>query len=1087
MIAARDWTDTPFGPRGDWPAALGVILDLCLDSSFPSAVYWGPECSALYNDANAVLIGDRHPAALGAPACEIWPEVWERLDTLFKQVMATGEGIAASETPLLVMRGGVLETIWVNYSFTPVRDRSGEVIGIFTQAVDATANVKAKEALAVSEERLRIALSASNSVGTWDWDVQADRATADERFAKMLDLPEETVAEGASILGFMERVHPDDRELLTDAFQRTLRTGEDFQAEYRIQPLSGGERWLVAQGRCSFVDGKPSHFSGVSFDLTQRKRAEQGLRRAKEERDFVLSITEQQRTESDADGVMQITAEALAKRIGVSRAGYFRVSDDGKTLDYGACWTDGIVLPLAGQVPTSALGPHVAKLAGRGMTLAFGDAEKDPQVGEASFAAIDTRAAIGVPLVRGGRWVGSFYVTEPQPRTWAAEEVALVEEVAQLSWDAVARVEALVSLREANAALAGQVAATREERDRIWEESRDLLGIATTDGVFINANPAWTRLLGWTPAEIIGKSTEWLEHPDDRERTRGEVGRLAAEGDSFGFENRFRTADGDYRTLSWTAARIEDRIYCTGRDVTAERAQQAALREAEELSRLAMATVNGVGTWTYEIASDRLITDVGFAHLYGLDREAAAAGIPMADALRNIHPDDLAAAARKLEANRTVAGVGQGEYRIRRGDGQWRWVLSRSHTIADAEGRPASALGVVLDVTEQRAMEDQLRQAQKMEAVGQLTGGLAHDFNNLLTAISGAMEMLQVRLGQERYDALPAYVNSAQSATRRAAALTHRLLAFSRRQTLDPRPTDVNRLIGEIEELVRRTVGPGVRVEVETDPALAPALIDANQLENALLNLCINARDAMGGEGVIHISTRNVTLEDGAAEELDVAPGDYLRLDIADAGAGMSADVISRAFDPFFTTKPMGEGTGLGLSMIYGFARQSGGQIAIDSEVGLGTTMSLYLPRHVGETDVAASEPGQLATRGGHGQTVLVVEDEASVRMLVSDALSELDYDVIEAEDGVGAIKILTSDATIDLLVTDVGLPGGINGRQVADAARLARPGLGVLFITGYAENAVIGNAPLEAGMELLTKPFTIEALSARVADMVAR
>jgi len=984
-IAAHDWSATSLGPRAAWPAALDVTLDLCLASSVPSAVYWGAQFRAFYNDASAVLIGDRHPAALGAPGEEMWPEAWIRLSETFARIVATGGSVTGVEVPLVVRRDGGLETIWLNYSFTPIRDRGGPVLGVFTQASDATAGVRAKDALATSQERLRLALTASNSIGIWDWDVAADRATADPRFAELLGVPAEHTTSGtARIADFLDRVHPDDRDAINAAFVRTLRTGADFEAEYRILTPSRQERWLVARGSCRFDDGKPVRFSGVSFEFTRRKRAELGLRRAKEERDFVLSLTEGQRAQPDADGIMQMTAEAMARRLGVSRAGFFRMTDKGETIVYGACWTDGRVSPLIGRVPAERLGRHVRNIASRGMTLVYGDLARDPQVTDSGFAAIEARAGIGVPLVRGGQWNGSFYLSEPCPRTWTAEEIALVEEVAQLSWDAVARAEALAELRAHNRALAGQVEATVEQRDQ----------------------------------------------------------------------------------------------------------QLAALLEAEELSRLAMASVNGVGTWNYDIASDRLVVDAGFARLYAIDPERGAAGVPIAEAMRHIHPDDGEAVVAKLASNRTV-GFGEGEYRLLDPDGSIRWVLSRTRTIAGAQGAAATAIGVVLDVTAQRALEEQLRQAQKMEAVGQLTGGLAHDFNNLLTGISGAMELMQVRLGQGRYEALPAYIEAAQGATRRAAALTHRLLAFSRRQTLDPRPTDVNRLIGEIEDLVRRSVGPGVRVEVDADPALAVALIDANQLENALLNLCLNARDAMagtrGGTGAIRIVTRNVTLTDGACEELDVAPGGYLRLDIVDSGRGMSPQVAARAFDPFFTTKPMGEGTGLGLSMIYGFARQSGGQIAIHSAKGRGTTMSLYLPRHAGAADAAPADSGGGPPRRGAGRTVLVVDDEAGVRMLVNEALTELDYAVIEAEDGAGAVMILASDARIDLLVTDVGLPGGINGRQVAEAARAARPSLGVLFITGYAEHAVIGNAPLEAGMELLTKPFTIEALGARVADMVAR
>ncbi|TWB04300.1 ATP-binding protein [Bradyrhizobium stylosanthis] len=417
----------------------------------------------------------------------------------------------------------------------------------------------------------------------------------------------------------------------------------------------------------------------------------------------------------------------------------------------------------------------------------------------------------------------------------------------------------------------------------------------------------------------------------------------------------------------------------------------------------------------------------------------------------------------------------------------------RFNGLRDGEGRLLGAYQFSYDVTDRlreqqrlREAEEALRQSQKMEAVGQLTGGIAHDFNNLLTGIIGSLELLQTRLGQGRVKEIDRYVTVAQGAAKRAAALTHRLLAFSRRQTLDPKPTDLNRLVMGMEDLIRRTVGPEIALEVVTAGGLWPTLIDASQLENALLNLCINARDAMPTGGRLTIETANRWLDDHGAGERDLEPGQYVSLCVTDTGTGMPPDVVERAFEPFFTTKPIGQGTGLGLSMVYGFVRQSGGQVRIYSEVGQGTTMCLYLPRHYGKD---ADKPSALTTRSPARQkashTILVVDDEPSIRMLLTDALEELGFSVLEAHDGPTGLKIMQSDATIDLLVTDVGLPGGMNGRQLADAARTTRPALKVLFITGYAENAIIGNGQLSPGMQVLTKPFVVEALASRVLDMI--
>jgi CheY-like chemotaxis protein len=372
-----------------------------------------------------------------------------------------------------------------------------------------------------------------------------------------------------------------------------------------------------------------------------------------------------------------------------------------------------------------------------------------------------------------------------------------------------------------------------------------------------------------------------------------------------------------------------------------------------------------------------------------------------------------------------------------------------------------------------------------MEAVGQLTGGIAHDFNNLLAGISGAFEMIGMRLAQGRSADVERYLAAGQGAARRAAGLTHRLLAFSRRQTLSPKSVVINRLLSDFVELVRRTVGPAIEVETIAAGGLWPTLVDANQLENALLNLCINARDAMPDGGKITIETANRWLDERTARERNMDPGQYVAVCVSDTGTGMDKDTLSRVFEPFFTTKPIGQGTGLGLSMVYGFARQSNGHVRIYSELGQGTMVCIYLPRHLGEEEAAAPDRILLPETAPAGETVLIVDDEPTVRMLVSDALADRGYACVEAADGPAGLKVLQSNVRVDLLITDVGLPGGLNGRQVADAARALRPHLKVLFITGYAENAALNHGHIEPGMEVLTKPFGVDQLMGRVERMM--
>jgi len=430
---------------------------------------------------------------------------------------------------------------------------------------------------------------------------------------------------------------------------------------------------------------------------------------------------------------------------------------------------------------------------------------------------------------------------------------------------------------------------------------------------------------------------------------------------------------------------------------------------------------------------------------------------------------------------------------IERPDGSRVTVLVNIAPIFDDDGKQIGAVNCFQDLSAQKHSErereqlrEELHQAQKMEAVGQLTGGLAHDFNNLLTGISGSLELMQRRISQGRFDNLKRYITAAQSASMRAAALTHRLLAFSRRQPLEAKVTEISRLIAGLRDLVRGTVGPEIAVEFVVSDGLWNTLIDPNQLENALLNLCINARDAMPEGGQLTVETTNQSFDEPMAAELDLTPGQYVSLCVRDTGIGMPPEVAARAFDPFYTTKPPGAGTGLGLSMVYGFARQSGGQVRICSEPGMGTRVYLHLPRHSGIEDHAEVPTESRETqRVEDSATVLVVDDEPLVRMLVTDVLEELGHIAIETSDAAAGMRVLQANGRIDLLITDIGLPGTMNGRQLAQAARDLRSDLKVLFISGYEANVALREGPT-SGTQLMIKPFTVAALANRINDLIA-
>ena len=392
----------------------------------------------------------------------------------------------------------------------------------------------------------------------------------------------------------------------------------------------------------------------------------------------------------------------------------------------------------------------------------------------------------------------------------------------------------------------------------------------------------------------------------------------------------------------------------------------------------------------------------------------------------------------------------------------------------------------VAERTEELRLKDEaLRQSQKMEAVGQLTGGVAHDFNNLLQIIIGNLETLE-RTVPEGSGRMHRAVQSAMSGARRAASLTRRLLAFSRRQPLDPKPIDVNVLVTGMSELLHRSLGETIEIETVRAAGLWRAEVDANELESTILNLAVNARDAMKSGGRLTIETANTYIDEAyAAGQAEVTPGQYVSISISDTGEGMDADTIARAFEPFFTTKPVGRGTGLGLSQVYGFVKQSGGHVKLYSEPGHGTTVRIYLPRQEGDVELAESVPDAPIPEGEREETILVVEDDDDVRAYSVESLRELGYRVIEAHDGNAALRLLERQPRIDLLFTDVVLPGGLTGAQVAAQARAMRPDLTVLFTTGYARNAIVHHGRLDKGVQLLTKPFAFKDLAAKIRDVL--
>ncbi|WP_428377076.1 PAS domain S-box protein [Lichenicoccus sp.] len=875
-----------------------------------------------------------------------WPNFWrheENRDARMAVETARLGGVGRFNGYADTMKG--VSRYW-DVVVTPMLGADGQPEKLLAISRDITEQRQASE-------RIELALEAGAVIGTFLWDVSADRLSGDSRFARIFAMDPAVLARGLPLSSILDAIHPDDHAEVESRIAEAVAAGSRYRAEYRVRQHDGAWLWVEANGNCEQdASGAPRRFPGILFDIDGRKR--HALRQAAE-----LELGDRLRDVRDTAAMAEILAEVLGRTLNVRRAGYGRLDRNRRDLIIEGDWcADASISSAAGRHRFSTYGKFLDDLL-RGEIVAIPDVGEDPRTRAhaASLRELQIESLLNVPLMERGQLVAVLFLHDTLTRSWSVAEIAFIRTIVDRTWAAAQRVRAEADLRRLNETLEAEVGERTRERDLVWRVSPDLFVACGHDGRLCSVNPAWTEALGYAAAELLGLRFDALLHPDDLASTRAALERLRGGEPVRDLDTRVRARSGSYRWYSWTCLADGDEFYAAGRDMTAR-----------------------------------------------------------------------------------------------------------------------------------KSLEEQLRQSQKMEAVGQLTGGLAHDFNNLLTGIVGSLELLQTRIDQGRVGDLARYVNAAQGAANRAAALTHRLLAFSRRQTLDPRTVDADALVDGIEELIRRTVGPGIDLLVVKTPDLWSTLCDPNQLENALLNLCINARDAMPGGGRLTIETANRLVDPYAAHMRDLVAGRYVALSVTDTGAGMPPEVVERAFDPFFTTKPLGQGTGLGLSMIYGFVKQSGGQIRIHSTVGDGTGVTLYLPCHDGAADAdAAAAALAEAPRASDGETVLVVDDEPTVRMLVVEVLSELGYRAVEASDGPSGLRILQSGRSIDLLVTDVGLPGGMNGRQLADAARVGSPALKVLFITGYAENAVVGRGMLEPGMQIMSKPFSMESLATRIREILTQ
>lgn len=918
LIAEFDWSATPLGSRGNWPEHLKATLSLMLSASVPMFLLWGEQGLMLYNDGYREFAGGRHPASLGRPVREAWPEVAEFNDAVIKAVIGKGETLAYRDQHLVVERNGAPEDVWLNLDYSPVLDERGVRAGVLGIVKDTTARVRV-------EQRLKIAQEAGG-VGTFEWYPETGLLDVSDEYRRIWGLSADVLVTDELLVSLL---HPEDR--FASGPSKLAQANPLEYAEYRRQdPVTGEIRWIARRGEVvSSAESGRRRFIGIATDITERKRAEDELRQSE------------------------------------------------------------------------------------------------------------------------ARWRGLF------------EQM--------------------------------------QEGFFVGEAVRDAGG-AMVDFKFVELNPAFAVHTGLALGFVTGRTIREVI-PNIDAAVIEAYAAVIASGEPALIESHV-PALGD----RWFEARVRrtgpDRFAVMFLDITTRKAAEQAMLDSETRFRsLAQSMPNHV--WTsrpdghLDWFNDRVYAYAGVAE-GTLDGEAWAS---------LVHADDIEAAAQIWSAARAAGLPYETEFRLRRHDGAYHWHIVRavpilgpagvelwigSNTDIEVQKQAEATLAdlantlearVTAETAERRQAEAALQQAQKMETIGKLTGGVAHDFNNLLQVVSGNLHLLSKDIvGNERAERR---INNALAGVSRGAKLAGQLLAFGRRQPLEPKVINIGRLVSGMDDMLRRSLGETIEIETIVSGGLWNTLIDPAQIENALLNLAINARDAMEGQGKLTIELGNAYLDDAyARSHAEVTPGQYVLLAVTDTGSGMSPEIIAQVFEPFFSTKPEGKGTGLGLSMVYGFVKQSGGHVKIYSEIGQGTTIKLYLPRADQSEDVLLiPETGPIT---GGAETILVAEDDEEVRATVVEILGDLGYRVLKAKDAASALTVIESGIPIDLLFTDVVMPGELRSPELARKARERIPGIAVLFTSGYTENAIVHGGRLDAGVELLGKPYTRDALAKKIRHVLA-
>jgi len=953
-----------------------------------------------------------------------------------------------------------------------------------------------------NEARLRLALGAGR-MAAWEADMETGALVGTPELKRLLGFADH---ENPTVYDVMNRYYPGERERLQAVGKAARERGEQFaEAEFRYVRPDGSLRWMLLRNQAVLdPEGRMLRAVGVLMDITERKRIEEVLREQERRQAFLLELGDNLRKLTEPAAIMGAAAEALGRHLGASRVGYCEVEPGQVHFTVPRDWTDGTVVNLTGRFRMDDFSPLLAAEMMHGRTAAQDDVATHPLTAGAkdSFAAIQIRSNLAVPLIKGGILTAMMFVNYRDTHAWTTDEISLVEDVAERTWSAVERARAESLLKESEARFRG-----------VFES--DLMGFSILDtrtGETLAINDSLLRMTGYTRADFeAGRGDRRAFTPEEyRAIDEAAIALARSRGWWDPYEKEYLRPDGTRLPVRVSSAPLPGepgRVVVSVQDITQERAALAALRESEERFRTIADSAPAL-IWMTDTEAQVTFANTHHERKFDLPPEAI---------LRNgwrqvVHADDVEAfSALFANAIRTRKPF-VSEIRVWDKKGRLRWLSCQGVPRFDGAGTYLGHTGTNVDITEARIARDELerlieertaelaaanrqlvgqieerekveatlRKMQRLEAVGQLTSGVAHDFNNLLTVVLGNIGFVERAVAKAGVDdKILDRLGYMRTAAERGATLTAQLLAFSRRQRLEAKPVDLNETVAGMRDLLQSSMGGSVQLQTVLEPGLWPALVDPTQIELVILNLAINARDAMEVGGSLTVETENVTLGEPIRPE-EPPPGDYVMVSVADTGTGMTDEVLAKAFEPFFTTKPVGKGSGLGLAQVYGFAKQSGGGVRIETRLGAGTTVKVFLPRAAQPNAVAReTETFDSGDRiEGPPRRVLLVDDDNAVREVTAIMLQDLGCEVVEAGSGGAALDIIERDPQpFDLMVVDFAMPG-MNGAEVAREVAVRRPGLPVLFVTGYADLTALGDV---AEDRIVQKPFRGDVLTAKV------